>query len=127
MKKIEVREQIELGDKILRPLKSLSYINKAYTFASEDEIKQYVERARNESLDTLYRKVKAIWKKYIDADDFHISICAADTIFTYFQDRAGMTHYLIFCRRSRFRKVKQSRSIPFSSLQKHDKYWDNSS
>jgi hypothetical protein len=34
----------------------------------------------------LYRTVKSIIKKYVDADDFHISICAADTIFTYFQD-----------------------------------------
>jgi len=36
------------------------------------------------------------WKKYVDADDFHISICAADTIFTYFQDKIGLTHYLFF-------------------------------
>ena len=34
--------------------------------------------------------------EYIDADDFHISICAADTIFTYSQDKIGLTHYLFF-------------------------------
>ena len=44
----------------------------------------------------MYRKVKSIWEKYIDADDFHISICAADTIFTYSQDKIGLTHYLFF-------------------------------
>jgi len=37
-----------------------------------------------------------VWKKCIDAEDFHVSICAADTIFTYFQDKLGMTHYLLF-------------------------------
>jgi hypothetical protein len=42
------------------------------------------------------RKVKALWSKYIDADDFHISICAADIIFTYYQDKMGLTHYLFF-------------------------------
>ena len=42
------------------------------------------------------KKVKSIWKKYIDADDFHISICTADTIFSYLQDRIGLTHYLFF-------------------------------
>jgi hypothetical protein len=40
--------------------------------------------------------VKAMWKKYIDADNDHIAICAADTLFTYFQDRIGTTHYLFF-------------------------------
>jgi hypothetical protein len=55
-----------------------------------------IEKARGETLDSLYRKEKAIWLKYIDADDFHISICAADTIFTYYQDRMGLTHYLFF-------------------------------
>ena len=40
--------------------------------------------------------MKAVWRKYIDADDAHISICAADTIFSYFQDKMGMTHYLFF-------------------------------
>ena len=49
-----------------------------------------------DTLDSLYRKVKSIWKKYVDADDFHISICAADTIFSYFQDKIGLTHYLFF-------------------------------
>ena len=43
-----------------------------------------------------YTEKKSIWQKYIDADDFHISICAADTIFTYFQDKIGLTHYLFF-------------------------------
>ena len=57
---------------------------------------EYIKRAKDENLDTLYRTVKSIWKKYIDADDFHVSICAADTIFTYFQDIIGLTHYLFF-------------------------------
>ena len=53
-------------------------------------------KQKKKHLDTLYRKVKSIWKKYVDADDFHISICAADTIFTYYQDRLGLVHYLFF-------------------------------
>ncbi|MGH9982634.1 MAG: hypothetical protein ACRD8W_01610, partial [Nitrososphaeraceae archaeon] len=81
---------------ILRPLDLDSYINKPYTFKSQEEFKDYIERARKESLDSLYQQVKSIWKKYIDADDFHISLCAADTIFTYYQDVIGMTHYLFF-------------------------------
>ena len=33
---------------------------------------------------------------FAERDDNHISICAADTIFTYFQDKIGLTHYLYF-------------------------------
>jgi hypothetical protein len=84
------------SDGLIKPLDSRSYINKPYTFKSKEEFDRLVEIARNITLDTLYRKVKSIWKKYVDADDFHISICTADTIFTYFQDKIGLTHYLFF-------------------------------
>jgi hypothetical protein len=57
---------------------------------------EFVENMRTKDLNALYKKVKPIWKKYVDADDFHISICAADIIFTYFQDKIGVTHYLFF-------------------------------
>ena len=55
-----------------------------------------IQEARSETLDNLYKKVKTIWTKDIDADHFHISISAADTIFTYYQDKMGLTHYLFF-------------------------------
>lgn len=54
------------------------------------------KRAQLETLDSLYRKIKAIVKKYVDADDFHVAIIAADVIFSYFQDKLGLTHYLFF-------------------------------
>ena len=71
-------------------------MSRVFSFKSENEFDQYIENAKKETLHSLYKKVKAIWRKYIDADDFHISLCAADTIFTYFQDRIGLTHYLFF-------------------------------
>jgi hypothetical protein len=89
-------DNIIFTDMILNPPDRLSYLNKEYSFESEEEINNYIKRASNESLDTLYQEIKSIWKKYIDAEDFHISISAADTIFTYFQDKLGMTHYLLF-------------------------------
>jgi uncharacterized UPF0160 family protein len=45
---------------------------------SEEEINTYIKRASKESLDTLYDRVKSIFKKYADRDDSHIAICAAD-------------------------------------------------
>ena len=43
----------------------------------------------------LFKKIKSILKKYIDIDEDFINILAADIIFTYFQDKLGMTHYLL--------------------------------
>ena len=97
--RITLEEEIPLNDSkktVLRAPDLSSYINKPYSFASVSEFEDYLEKARNETLDSLYRKVKPIWARYIDADDFHISLCAADTIFTYYQDKIGMTHYLFF-------------------------------
>lgn len=69
----------------------ITYLNKEYSFYSLDEIKECVGRAKKETFDTLYLKVKDHWTKHIDADNNHLTICA-DTIFTYL----GMTHYLLF-------------------------------
>jgi hypothetical protein len=95
---ITFEESITLADETseLRPFELMSYMNKPYLFRSNNELESYLELARKENLDSLYIKVKHIWKKYIDGDDFHISICAADTVFTYFQDKIGLTHYLFF-------------------------------
>lgn len=82
---------------ILKPTELMSYLNKPYVFESKEQFYEYVEEVKNhEDLYSLFKKVKSIWKKYVDADDFHISICAADTVFTYMQDKIGLTHYLFF-------------------------------
>jgi len=93
---IKIQSSIELEDRTLKPFAPNSYMNKPYSFDSDEQVQEYVAKARSERFDTLYRRVKPIWKRYIDADDFHITMCAADTIFTYFQDRIGLTHYLFF-------------------------------
>jgi hypothetical protein len=79
-----------------RPFEKSAYLSEPYRFQSKKEFESCIEKARGETLDSLYRKVKSIWLRYIDADDFHISICAADTVFSYFQDKIGLTHYLFF-------------------------------
>jgi hypothetical protein len=96
---ISINLVIDLGfdtSEIYRPYESASYMNRPYSFSSKEQVNEYIEKVKDETLDSLYKKVKAVWKKYVDADDFHISICAADTIYTYYQDRLGLTHYLFF-------------------------------
>jgi hypothetical protein len=95
--KITLQESIPITEKSeYKPLEESAYLNKPYRFESIQKFKSYIDKAYNENRSNLYRKVKAIWSKYIDADDFHISICAADTFFTYYQDKIGLTHYLFF-------------------------------
>ena len=94
--RVILHNQIMLPDMVLKPYDRTMYQNREYSFNSLDEIEEYVSKAKNESYDTLYLKVKEIWTEYIDADNDHLIICAADTIFTYFQDKLGMTHYLLF-------------------------------
>lgn len=70
---ITLKKQIELEDDrktVLKPLDLISYINKPYRFKSEEEFWSYIEKAKQETTDSLYKKVKVIWKKYVDANNF---------------------------------------------------------
>jgi hypothetical protein len=94
-------ETIRLEESILRGdgssfLPPSMYLNTPYFFKSVTEFNRIIEQARHETIDSIYEKVKAQWKRYSSADDVEISLCAADIIFTYFQDSFGMTHYLFF-------------------------------
>jgi hypothetical protein len=94
---VTLEESIPITDRSeYKPFEASAYLNEPYKFKLKEDFEQCIQKARIETLDSLYRKVKGIWTKYIDADDFHISICAADTIFTYYQDKVGLTHYLFF-------------------------------
>lgn len=70
--------------------------NRPYSFKDKDHFYECIQKAEKETLDSLFDRALSIWTKYIDANDFHLKLCAADTIFTYFQDKLGMTHYLFF-------------------------------
>jgi hypothetical protein len=84
-------------NKILKPYEQDSYLSRPYQFVNEQEVEYYKNEAKKHSLDSLYLNlVKPLWKKYIDADNLHLSLCAFDTIATYFQDLLGLTHYLFF-------------------------------
>jgi hypothetical protein len=89
--------QLEKQNKILKPYEEDSYLSKPYHFRNKEEVEYYNNEAKKQTLDTIYLNlVKPLWKKYIDADNFHLSLCALDIIFTYFQDLLGLTHYLFF-------------------------------
>jgi hypothetical protein len=93
---ISVEGSIELENTLIKPLEVNSYLSKPYAFASEADLKSYIDKAQQESPETLYKKAKSICKKYIDSDDHQIFLIASDLIFTYYQDKLGLTHYLFF-------------------------------
>jgi hypothetical protein len=73
-----------------------AYLSEPYKFKSVEEINQYIESAGKETLDSLFTFVKETAKKYISGTENHLTILAADTILTYFQDKLGQVHYLYF-------------------------------
>jgi hypothetical protein len=95
---IILQDKIDLADEdtVIRPPPLTMYNDKPYVFKSSEEFFEFVKNVKTMNLDALYKQVKSICKKYVDADDFHLSICAADTVFTNFQDRLGLTHYFFF-------------------------------
>lgn len=92
---IRLEKSIPLGDGSSLVPPSM-YLNSPYVFKSDAEFDRIIDQARHETIDSIYKKVKRQWEIYSSADDIEISLCAADTIFTYFQDSFGMTHYLFF-------------------------------
>ena len=88
-------EKIPLSDIDLLPPERTEYLTKEYSFSSVKELEHFIELAKQEDLDSIFEKVKSQWSKFIDINEDFINLCTADTIFSYFQDKMGMTHYLL--------------------------------
>ena len=56
------------------PPSAASYMNRPYVFKSKEEFDEIVEKAKHETLDTLYLKVKGQWRKYSTDDGAKISL-----------------------------------------------------
>jgi hypothetical protein len=88
---------IERPDKILHPADNVDSQNPLpYTFASIEELQEYLELAKRETFDSLYQRVKSILRKYVNIDDHYLTVIAADIIYSYFQDKFSTVHYNIF-------------------------------
>jgi hypothetical protein len=71
-------------------------LGRGHSFKTEKEFNETLEAAKHETLDTLYAEVLMQWRKYSRASEFENELCAFDTIYTYYQDIFGMTHYVFF-------------------------------
>ena len=92
-KEFELVENIIENSRILRPPNIEEYPYTPYEFESNDDLSFYIEKAREITLDELYKHSKSIFLKYVDQDQYIINLLAADSIWTYFQDLFSATHY----------------------------------
>lgn len=66
-----------------------------YTFQSANELIEYIELAKIETVGTLFKKVKEWASKFYDTDtQEYIDLIAADVVGSYFVDKLGKTHYI---------------------------------
>lgn len=95
---ISLCREIQIDENnIILPLPTNLYASRPYEFDSEKEFRKIVHQVKSKkNLDTLFQKVKTQWSLYIDNGKEHNLMCTADTIFTYFQDLLGTTHYDFF-------------------------------
>lgn len=87
-------EKVEETARILRPPRKEEYPYSPYVFEDKDELEEFIRNAKNITLDELFQKIKNIFKKYVDQEDYIITLLSADSIWTYFQDIFSTTHYL---------------------------------
>jgi hypothetical protein len=90
---IECIYHIEENKRILRPPDEGEYPYEPIEFESLEEIREYAELARHETIDSLYQKVKSTVTLYVDQEVDIIILISSDIIWTYFQDLFPTTHY----------------------------------
>jgi hypothetical protein len=90
---LQTVKRIEEVNRILRPPSIEEYPYEPYEFNSLEEIRAYGDKARTETIDTLYHTIKSVVKLYIDQDEENTILMSADISWTYFQDLFPTTHY----------------------------------
>lgn len=60
---ITLQDSIPIDDKtVLKTFEIAVYVNEPYVFKSQQEFAEFVKKTKDENLDSLYGKVKSIWK-----------------------------------------------------------------
>ena len=67
-----------------------------YSFDSEQDWKRYFDLIKKETIDSLFEKVLAEFNNFVNAEEHSLTVLAADTLYSYFQDIFSTTHYNIF-------------------------------
>jgi len=93
---IQVEPKIIDVTQTLRPPLSQEYPNNnPYEFRTVEEPQRYLQRALNETPDSILAKIKTHVKRFNDIDDNTVTLLSANILGSYFQDRFSTVHYLI--------------------------------
>jgi hypothetical protein len=92
--KIIPSQSIEEETRILRPPSPEEYPYTPYEFASPEELDEFLEYAKKQTIVSLFRLALDFIKLYNDQDEHKQILLAADVILSHFQDKFGTTHYL---------------------------------
>lgn len=90
---IQVLDKIIEDNRILVPPCIEEYPYEPIEFESEEELQQYFEKARHETIETLFQRVFKTISIYVDQDEDIRIIISADIVWTFFQDLFPTTHY----------------------------------
>jgi hypothetical protein len=87
--------KIEEGVRLIRPPYLEEYPYEPYEFRDIGEPQYYLKRAINETIDTVYQKIKHAVGQFNDVDRDTIVLLSAYIMGSYFQDRFSTIPYLI--------------------------------
>ena len=94
--KVIIKEQIEEQNRIIRPPSLEECPFPAYEFENEQELETYIKRANEiESIEELYKSCRNFWTLYVDQEKEILTMLAADSILSYFQDLFPIIHYSV--------------------------------
>ena len=90
---IKVIDRVEEDIRIINPPHVENYPYEPYEFKDIDEVLSYVEKARNETIDSLYLQAKQIAFDYNDQKKEKLILLAIEIVWSYLQDKFPTTHY----------------------------------
>jgi hypothetical protein len=91
---VTVEPFIEEATKIIRPpfIEECPY--NPYEFKTPEEPNIYLQKAKLETINTIYHKVRSLVREFVDVSEETLTILSADIVASYFQDRFSTVHYL---------------------------------
>jgi hypothetical protein len=91
---IRVIEEIQEGNRSIKPPYPEECPFESYEFANIEEVQSFVKQAKSICIDSLYLKAKEFVQEYNEQDYNKTILIATDILFSYFQDKYATTHYV---------------------------------
>jgi len=95
--KVEFKSEIKApGGEIFIPNDTIYTSNPLpYIFESEEEFRQILDVAKNETFDSLFSTVETEFRKFVKVEEHYYTLLVGNTILSHFQDKFPVTHYII--------------------------------